>query len=261
MSKSAIAPAVQAAPALAALPTRVRAPAEARVSAATRAPTPREAGSQFAALLDAATAPTNSNPAVRAEGSKPHAGPSLPQGESIAVHTGPMHAHTAVQESTRLPTQPPHPAAPQRDWPSDRSDAAQRAAEPAAAGKATTTNPLLQQHEGPRTPPRQAHATSAADDIERLIDELAEFVLRQPGARAQRWSVTLWLRASVLRDTRLAMSGEPGRIAISFASDNAASLRRLHAGHEALQARLRERIAVPTLDLTIDAIRPEERLA
>jgi Type III secretion protein (HpaP) len=134
-----------------------------------------------------------------------------------------------------------------------------RTVEPAAAVRAPITSTLLRQHEGPRAPPRPKHATSAADDIERLIDELAEFVLRQPGARAQSWSVTLWLRASVLRDTCLTMSGEPGRIAISFATDNAASLRRLHAGHEALQARLRERIAVPTLDVTIDAAtRPEE---
>ncbi len=155
-----------------------------------------------------------------------------------------------------MPIQPPHPSQPVHDRQAERTDATARVLEPAAASRALAAGALARQHEGPHAPPRPARATSAADDIERLIDELAEFVLRQPGARAQSWSVTLWLRATVLRDTCLTMSGEPGRIAISFATDNAQSLRRLRAGHEALQARLRERIHVPTLDVSIDAAPP-----
>jgi hypothetical protein len=129
-----------------------------------------------------------------------------------------------------------------------------RVAEPKPT--ATKLNPALRteaqgRQAGPDAPLHPMRTTSATDDIERLIDELAEFVLRQRTGRAQRWSVTLWLRASVLRDTCLTMIGQPGCIAIAFATGNAASLRRLHAGLEALQTRLRERLAVPALNVSI----------
>jgi Type III secretion protein (HpaP) len=233
MSKLSIA-SMHTAPTLAALPTRARAPAEARAGAGIGAPTaraPREAGSQFAALLDAHPVDASPTPA-------------------------PIAAHQVVLETTRAPTPPAPHAQPERPRQADRADAEPRAVVPAAAGAARTAAASARQYESPRAPPRVVRATSAADDIERLIDELAEFVLRQPGTRAQSWSVTLWLRAAVLRDTRLTMSGEPGRITIRFATDNAASLRWLHTGHEALQARLRERICVPTLEVTIDAVEP-----
>ncbi len=108
---------------------------------------------------------------------------------------------------------------------------------------------------GPRTrqAPPAAKATMAENDVAGLLDEVADLVCMHSSTRAQHWSVSVWLRETVLRDTQLALSGEPGRVAIRFSSTNADSLRRLNAGHDELQARLHARIAVPYLHLAIES--------
>ncbi len=93
----------------------------------------------------------------------------------------------------------------------------------------------------------------AEDDFAGLLDEVADLVCMQRSGRARHWSVSVWLREAVLRDTQLALSGEPGRIAIRFSSTDADSLRRLRAGQDELQARLQARIAVPHLQLAIES--------
>jgi hypothetical protein len=245
-----------AAPTLAAQPAPASASAQTRAGSGSNVPKGRDAGSQFAALLDARspkTLPATLPATVR----------SATAFEAAATNSAlPLWAEAwnsganPLQKTLHLPTQPPMAAPEERGQPSGCIDSAPRVGEPAAVAAAPAVAGLAQRQEGPRAPPRVTRVTSTADDVERLIDELAEFVLRQPGARAQSWSVTLWLRASVLRDTCLTMRGEPGRVAISFATDNATSLRWLLAGQEDLQARLRERIHVPTLDVTIDAAQP-----
>jgi Type III secretion protein (HpaP) len=104
---------------------------------------------------------------------------------------------------------------------------------------------------------KQAHPAAKAampeDDVADLLDEVAELVCMSRGRRAQHWSVSVWLREAVLRDTHLALTGEPGRIEIRFSSTDPDSLRRLHARHDDLQTRLHERLAVPHLRLAIEA--------
>jgi hypothetical protein len=229
--------------------------------------TPREASSRFTALIDARRADAssanfpaaafgesamgNSNSPDRTGGMNPH--------EPVRFHVAPPASGVSIAVSQTERSSPPlAPSVPRAiERPNDCADAEPRVAEPAMPTTAPVTAGSQCLREGPAALTRVMRATSAADDVERLIDELAEFALRQPGTRAEGWSVTLWLRAEFLRDTRLTMSGEPGRIAVTFATDNAASLRCLRAGHQDLQARLRERICVPTLDVTIDATRPE----
>ncbi len=232
MSTTAIAPPLHAMPVLAAL--RVRALAEARAGAGAAASNsvpaaraPREVGAQFAALLDAR--PVAASPVT-----------ATVAAVTTTISNLPARADPSIPQDSARP-----------------ADASNPETSPSIPqGERVQVHTAARQHDGLRATLRPVRATSAAADIERLIDELAEFVLRQPGARVHSWSVTLWLRAAVLRDTCLTMNGEPGRIAISFATNNAASLRRLHAGHEALQARLRQRIPVATLDVIIGAARP-----
>lgn len=90
-------------------------------------------------------------------------------------------------------------------------------------------------------------------EIADLLDDVAELVCMHRSGRAQHWSVSVWLREAVLRDTQLALTGEPGRIDIRFSSTNPDSLRRLHARHGDLQARLHERIAVLHLRVAIES--------
>jgi hypothetical protein len=104
--------------------------------------------------------------------------------------------------------------------------------------------------------PAAAKPSMAEDDMAGLLDEVADLVSLQRGSRARNWSVTVWLREAVLRDTQLAMAGEPGRVDIRFSTTDPDSLRRLHAGHEELQTRLRERIAAPHLQLSIESVHP-----
>ncbi len=103
---------------------------------------------------------------------------------------------------------------------------------------------------------RAAAKTSMADDddLAGLLDEVAKMVLRHSPVRAGSWSITVWLREAVLRDTQLTMAGEPGSIHIRFSTHDPNSLRRLHAGHDDLQAQLRERIQGPELHIAIEAM-------
>jgi hypothetical protein len=103
-----------------------------------------------------------------------------------------------------------------------------------------------------------AKAAMAEDDVASLLDEVAELVCMSRGRRAQHWSITVWLREAVLRDTQLALTGEPGRIDIRFSTTDADSLRRLRARHDDLQTRLHERLAVPHLRLAIDSTHTDE---
>jgi Type III secretion protein (HpaP) len=109
--------------------------------------------------------------------------------------------------------------------------------------------------DGPRAKdaPAAAKPSMAEDDMAGLLDEVADLVSVQRVSRARNWSVTVWLREAVLRDTQLAMAGEPGRVDIRFSTTDPDSLRRLHAGHEELQTRLRDRIAAPHLQLSIES--------
>jgi hypothetical protein len=99
-----------------------------------------------------------------------------------------------------------------------------------------------------------AAGAMCAETVDGLIDQVAEFVRLHGPVRAGRWSVTVWLRAAVLRDTRLAMMSEPGRIDIRFSTGDRESLRRLRAGLDELRTRLRERLVATEVRIAIEAV-------
>jgi Type III secretion protein (HpaP) len=128
---------------------------------------------------------------------------------------------------------------------------------PASAASATSASSPRPEHAD--SPTAAAACPACSDEIEGLLDTVAELVLAHPASSAAHWSVTVWLRPAVLRETRLHVAGEPGAVDVHFASTDPESLRRLHAGRDDLQARLRERIAALGVHITIEAAAANDR--
>jgi Type III secretion protein (HpaP) len=195
-------------------------PVSAGRPAAVSADSPRSAGQRFSALLES---PAGAAAAARSEPGVAQAPVPWQAADGHSPLTYEKHGDQTVAHETLSPAL--------RSAAVDTSDNGPRS----------------------RQAPPAAKATLREDDVGGLLDEVADLVCLHRSGRAQHWSVSVWLREAVLRDTQLALSGEPGRIDIRFSSTDTDSLRRLHAGRDELQARLHARIVVPHLHLAIES--------